>query len=160
MYLDKYKKAEYNYYIKFNERGFFIMKKSIVKVLALALVAVMMCAVLASCSAPASNPDDAEKALKDNGYTVVRVDNSGFGAIGLAVFTAVGIEGIETVITATNGDEAITVFYFADADAANAEWEDVQKWSEDEQDEDSDWVLKKSGKMIYAGTKEAIKAAK
>ncbi len=136
------------------------MKKSIVKILTLALVAVMMCAVLVSCAAPASNPDDAEKALKDNGYTVVRIDNSGIGAIGLAVFTAVGIEDIETVITGTDGDEAITIFYFEDAEAANEQWEDVQEWSADEKDEDSDWVLKKSGKMIYAGTKEAVKAAK
>ncbi len=135
------------------------MKKSIVKVLALSL-AVMMCVALVACGAPASNPDDAEKALKDNGYVVVRVDDEGLGGLAMAAFKLAGIDNVATVITGTNGDEAITIFYFDEAADANAEWEDVQKWSDDESDDDSDWVLKKSGKMIYAGTKNAVKAAK
>ena len=41
--------------------------KKFVRILCLTLVAVMLCAVLASCGGPAKNPDDAVAALKDNG---------------------------------------------------------------------------------------------
>ncbi len=136
------------------------MKKSIVKVIALSLVAVMMCALLVSCGAPNANPDKAEKALKDNGYVVVRIDNEGLGALGLAVFTAAGIDGIETAITATNDEgESVTIFYFGESADANDVWEAVQEYSDGEKDDESDWVIKKSGKMIYFGTKAGAKAA-
>lgn len=137
------------------------MKKSIIKVLALSLVAVMMCLALVSCGAPNSDPEKAAKALKDNDYTVTTVENSGLGAIAMAVFTAAGIEDLECVVSGTNADgEHVTIFYFEDSKAANEEWEDVKAYFEDEEDDDSDWTIKKSGAMIYYGTSAGIKAAK
>ena len=136
------------------------MKKSIVRILALSLVAVMMCVVLVSCGVPNSDPEKAAKALKDNDYTVTTVEDSGLGAIAMGVFKAAGIEDLECVVSGTNKDgEHVTIFYFEDSKAANAEWEDVKGYFEDQED-DSDWTIKKSGAMIYYGTSAGIKAAK
>lgn len=137
------------------------MKKSIIKVLALVLVVVMSCTLLVAC-APAKDPADAKAALEKNGYTATKIDNEGLAAIGFAIFTAAGIEDLKSVVSGTNDDgEHVTIFYFEDADAANDEWEDVQKYADGEKDdEESDWVLKKSGNMIYFGTKAGVKAAK
>ena len=136
------------------------MKKSIVKILALSLVAVMMCVVLVSCGGPNADPEKAAKALKDNDYAVETIENSGLGALAMAAFAAAGIEDLDCVVTATNKDgEHVTIFYFEDSKAANAEWEDVKGYFEDKED-DSDWTIKKSGAMIYYGTSAGIKAAK
>ena len=138
------------------------MKKSIVKVLALALVAVMMCAMLVSCGGPNADPDKALEALKENGVTwAVKDDTVTPGLLKLA-----GIDGVDCVVSGTGkiDDEYahITIIYFDEAADANDAWEDVQEEAEkDKKDaEDSEWVVKKSGKMIYYGTKNAIKAAK
>ena len=45
------------------------MKKTIVRILALSLVAIMMCFALVACDAPNADPDKALEALKDNGVT-------------------------------------------------------------------------------------------
>ncbi|MBQ8408037.1 MAG: hypothetical protein IJY39_04160 [Clostridia bacterium] len=138
------------------------MKKSIVKVLALTLVAVMMCLALVSCGGPAKDPADAKAALDENGYTATKIDNDGLGALALAALSVAGIKDVECVVSGTNSDgEHVTIIYFEDKDAANAEWEDVQAYAEDEKDdEETDWVVKKSGNMIYFGTKAGVKAAK
>lgn len=136
------------------------MKKSIIKVLALALVAVMMCA-LVSCGAPAKDPADAKAALDENGYVATKLDNEGLGKLAFAAFELAGIDGATNVVSGTNGDgEHVTIFYFEDAAAANEQWEDVQEYAEKEKDDDSDWTVKKSGNMIYFGTSAGIKAAK
>lgn len=51
-------------------KGIFIMKKSIIKVLALALVAVMMCAVLVSCGGPSGEYGSDDYTLKFSGSKV------------------------------------------------------------------------------------------
>lgn len=137
------------------------MKKSIVRIFALSLVAIIMCVTLASCATPNADPEKALAALKDNGYTAEKVEDSGLGAIAIGLLKAAGIDGVKTVVSGTNKDgEHITIFYFEDSAAANAEWEDVQKYADGEKDDDSEWVVEKSGKMIYFGTKNAVKAAK
>ena len=136
------------------------MKKSI-RLIALALVAVMMTLALVSC-APAKDPADAKAALSDNGYAATKIDNEGLGALAFAVFTAAGIEDLESVVSGTNSDgEHVTILYFEDYAAANDQWEDTKEYADKEKkDEDSDWVVKKSGNMIYFGTKAGVKAAK
>jgi hypothetical protein len=134
------------------------MKKSI-RIIALALVAVMMCVTLVAC-APAKDPADAKAALEDAGYVVTKLDNEGLGKLAFAAFELAGIEGAKNVVSATKDGEHITIFYFEDNAAANAEWEDVQEYATGEKDEESDWVCKKSGNMIYFGTSAAVKAAK
>ena len=137
------------------------MKKSIIKVLALALVVVMSCALLVAC-APAKDPADAKAALEENGYAVTKLDNEGLGKLAFAAFEIAGIENATNVVSGTNNDgEHVTIFYFEDNAAANDEWEDVQEYANDEnKDDESDWVCKKSGNMIYFGTKAGVKAAK
>jgi len=127
------------------------MKKTL-RLLSLALVLVMTVALLASCGGPNKNPEKAKEALEDAGYTVTLVDSFA------------GFEGIEKYLTAfkmsedMSDMEMITIYYFEDSAAAKDAWEDIQKEAEELDDEDL--VIKKSGKMIYAGTKEAVKAAK
>lgn len=106
-------------------------------------------------------------ALKENGYTAVKSDL--LGAAGLA---ALGIKGVDSVVTGTKTEtkddkttvETITIIYFTDANSAKTAEEKVTSKSDEEKknnkDEDSNWVFKRSGKMIYFGTKAAVKAAR
>ena len=137
--------------------------KIFAKILSLSLVAVLLCATLVAC-APAKNADDALKALEDNGYTAV--NSNLVGAAGLA---AAGIKGVDSVVTGTKTEkkddkttvETVTIIYFTDADAAKTAEEKVSGQSDKEKkDNESDWVFARSGKMIYFGTKAAVKAAR
>lgn len=131
--------------------------KKFAKVMAVALVAVMALAVLVACG-PASDPDKAVKALKDNGYTAGKVSAGSY-------------EGLTAVVTGTKGalgallgkDEFqfITIYYFESASAANDAWDSIKSESDKNSNkkDDSDWVVKKSGKIIYFGTKQAAKDA-
>ena len=134
------------------------MKKSF-KFLALSLVLVTLVAAFASCGAPAKNPDDAKAALEDNGYAVLQSDLLA-SALALA-----GIKDVDSIVSgsATIDDkfETVTILYFKDKDAANEAWENAQKYANDKkEDKAENWVVKKSGAMIYFGTPNAIKAAK
>ena len=53
--------------------------------------------------------------------------------------------------------------YFEEAADANDSWDKIQEYADKNKDDDakdSEWVCKKSGKMIYFGTKNAVAAAK
>ena len=138
--------------------------KTFAKILCLSLVAVMLCATLASC-APAAKAEDALAALKENGYPAVKSDLR--GAAGLA---ALGIKGVDSVVTGTKTetkDDKTTVEFFLRKGLANsaktAEEKVTSKSDEEKKNnkgEDSNWVFKRSGKMIYFGTKAAVKAAR
>lgn len=133
------------------------MKKTFIKIMALTLVAVMACTMLVSCGGPNADPDKAVEALKDNDYVVEKLD----GKISLAVVSAFAGD-VEAVVlgVSEDGKEAVTIFYYEDSKAANEAWDDVKKEMEKENDDETKLVIKKSGKMIYAGTEAAIKAAK
>ena len=135
--------------------------KKFVQFISLALVAVMCVALLASC-APASDPDKAEKALKDAGYTAV-VDKKLLPA-GYKVVTG---KDIDAVLTGTKTDDNknvqhVTIVYFANAEDAKTAYESLKDESDKDKKnaDESDWVFAKSGKMVYWGTKDAIKAAR
>ncbi|MBO5295011.1 MAG: hypothetical protein J6B71_07215 [Clostridia bacterium] len=134
------------------------MKKAF-RILALSLVLVTLVAALASCGGPAKDPDDALAALKDNDYVAAEDKLIIPGALKL-----LGVDGIDSVVsgTATIDDkvEHVTIIYFEDKEAANEAWEDVEKYAEDNKKDDSDWIVKKSGAMIYYGTSAGITAAK
>ena len=137
------------------------MKKTI-RLIAVAMVAVMLCLSLASCGGPNADPDKALEALKDNGVNwAVKDDTVTPGLLSLA-----GIKDVDCVVSGTGEieDEGahITILYFEDKEAADNAWDKVQEKAEDEKkdNEDSEWVCKKSGKMIYYGTKNAVKAAR
>lgn len=134
------------------------MRKNIIKITALALLAVMLCAMLVACGGPNANPDKAKEALKENGYVAEKIDSK----VGLAVYSIIAGD-VEAVVTGVNEDgEAITIFYYENAaDAKEVEEkidELLEKYGDD--DKESEWVAKRSGKMIYIGTKQAVKDAK
>ncbi len=127
--------------------------KKVVKVLAVALVCVLALAMLVAC-APNSDPDKAVSALKENGYMTVKTP---------------GVGDVECVVLATNlkTKDGITITYYKDASAAKKEWDenkdDVEAMKEElvKQGIDKDDIaVGRSGRMIYAGTKEAVKAAR
>ena len=122
--------------------------KKFVRILALSLVAVMLCASLVAC-APSKDPDKAVAALKEAGYTAVKVGDYVSG----------------TKIVEEDGEkkvEHVTIYYSDTKDDATAAMEKIQKLSDEEKgDNDSDWVgATQSGNIIYFGTKAAIKAAR
>ncbi|MBE6548179.1 MAG: hypothetical protein E7667_04795 [Ruminococcaceae bacterium] len=127
------------------------MKKTILRVVALTLIAVMACAMFVACGGPASNPEKAKEALEKNGYTVTVVDGQGVEGLDKMV------TGIKIDLEDTENSGMITIFYFESKSAANDAWEDIEKTYGDEEE---DVIVKKSGKMIYAGTEQAIKDAK
>ena len=136
------------------------MKKSI-RLLALAMVTVMLCLTLASCGGPNADPDKAVDALKENGVTWAGKD----AVIIPGALKIMGVEGVDTVVSGTGKIEDeyahITIIYFEDSASAKDAWEDVQEFADGKKNKDAkDWVCKKSGKMIYFGTKAAIAAAK
>ena len=137
--------------------------KNVLRFAAVAMVAIMLCLTLASCGGPNADPDDALAALKENGVTWAAKDNT----VLPGVYKLLGVDDVECIVSGTgkiDGEYAhVTIIYFEEKDDANDAWEKIQKESEDDKkdaDEDAEWVCKKSGKMIYYGTKEAINAAK
>ncbi len=135
------------------------MKKTM-KLIALALVLTLSVVMLASCFGPNADPEKAIESLKDNDYKAAEDDT-----VLPLVFAGLGIKDVDTVVTGTaiidDKAEHVTIVYFEDADAAKAAWEDMKEYAEkeDKDEEDTDWTIAKSGKMIYWGTKAAIKAA-
>lgn len=134
--------------------------KKFAKIMALVLVVAMGVAMLVAC-APASDPDKALSALKENGYTAAKDTR-----IAPAALLLLGVNGVDCVVSGTNGTEGkeghVTIVYFTSKDAANSAWETVQKYAKDDDEEssDSDWEIKKSGKMIYWGDSNGIKSAR
>ena len=137
------------------------MKKTVSIVCLLALM-VSCLFVFASCGAPNSDPSKALEALKENGITWAAKDTT---VIPLALKLA-GVDDVDCVVSGTgeiDGKYAhITIVYFEESEDASEAWEKTKEYAESKKDEkaESDWVCEKSGKMIYWGTKDAIKAAK
>lgn len=135
------------------------MKKAL-RLVALSLVLVTLVAAFASCGGPAKDPDDALAALKENEFAAAEDKLIIPNALKL-----LGVDGIKSVVsgTATIDEklEHVTVIYFENKDDANDAWEKVEEYAtKNDKKDDSDWVIKKSGAMIYYGTSAGIKAAK
>ncbi len=138
------------------------MKKSI-RILALAMVTVMLCLALASCGGPNADPDKALASLKDNGVTWAGKDT----IVIPAALKLLGVDGVDTVVTGTGkiDDEfaTVTIIYFDEAADAKDAMEKVESYADKNKDDDakdSEWVFKQGGKMIWYGTKNAVAAAK
>lgn len=135
--------------------------KKFTKILALCLVTVFTSLALVAC-APNSNPEKAEANLKDKGYATTRLTD----AVTLTVtelLLGCTRGDIEAIVSGTKIGEdktdTITVIYFKDASSASAVWKKAQsEYSKKDSEDDSDWVVEKSGKMIYYGTKDGVKA--
>lgn len=119
------------------------MKKLITIVTVIAIVAMLAC-VLCACA-----PKDGAAAttkLKDAGYSVATDSVVIPAAIKLATKV-----NVDTVLTATDGDEAVTAILCSSTDDAKT----VYNWCKDE---DGKTDVKKSGKWVYYGTAAGMKA--
>lgn len=137
--------------------------KNFVRIIALALVTVFVCATFASCAlmGPNADPEKAEKSLEKKGYAVdVADDKVSLGLVALKT----GLSDLECVVTAINKDDlkdSVVIYYFADKEAADKAWEKYfEKAVEVAKEQDSEVIIKKSGKMIWTGAKDAINAAR
>ena len=133
--------------------------KKLLKITALSLAMLMMVLTLASCGAPNKDPAKAKAALEENGYIVTLKD----GKLVEIVASALGIDDLDAQIVAVSKediDDYITIYYFETKDAANAAWEKIEEEADEKMKDEEDVVLKKSGTMIYYGSKNAVKAAK
>lgn len=147
------------------------MKKRITLVTSI-VVLTLVCAMLFAACAPAADPDTAKKNLKDEGYSTTVYDGDGM-VVGTALALA-GVENVNKVLVASKYSndtfEFLTVFYFDSAKDANNAVDKAKEYAKDrEKEEEKDqkkeegsieWVFGKSGKMIWFGTKAAVKAAR
>ena len=134
--------------------------KKFAKITAVALVAVLALAALVACG-PASDPKKAVKALEDKKYVVTAVigaDSSAKQLVLDGIAKAAGLEAgdIIATVTATNGNEGISITYFKNASAAKTFWDK----NKDDIEQKDGWVTKRSGSMIYTGTEQAVKDAR
>ena len=131
--------------------------KKIIKLLAMALVVLSLTFVFAC--APSSSPTKARDSLEKNGYSVALSRD----AFSLAITEGLlNLDGdLVAVITAAKEGDAITIIYFEEAEEARECFklfgDDLKDFIETETD--AEILVKQSGKMIYIGTKAAIKAA-
>ena len=135
------------------------MKKTVLRIVALALLTVMTCTLFVAC-APNADPDKAEKSLEKKDYEVKHADNKLEAA-----FMGGWYDGCEEVILAYNDEskEVVYIWYFEDKASADDAWDDIEEYAEElneeAKEEGNKIVCKKSGKMIYIGTKKAIRDA-
>ncbi|MBQ3064591.1 MAG: hypothetical protein IJC99_07340 [Clostridia bacterium] len=134
--------------------------KKFVRILTLALALLMLLATLAAC-APAKDPDKAVEALEKAEYLVNKDTR-----IQPALFKVAGYD-LTAVVSGTklSDKEAVAIYYFADAENAKKALEEVKKYADeakdDEEVDEKNWIAPtRSGKIIYFGTKGAIKAAR
>ena len=112
--------------------------------------------VLASCGKkPNEDYKTAASALEDDGYTVELKEN--FGGCAATIYA------YKNDVKEKTFDE-IYIYYFDSEDKAEAAWDLVAESYEAEQEEKkgTDYAIKcgLEGKLIYKGTKAAVKASK
>lgn len=136
--------------------------KKFTRVLALTLVAVFLVLTLVACGKkPNSNCKSAFEKLKKNNYDAALVyDRDDYNDDGIA-YTVSGRKGS----TSNNNYEMVQILYFKDKKSADAYWskheDDITGISDSmKKSLGSDYTFGKDGKMIYAGTTNAVKAAK
>lgn len=119
--------------------------KKVVSVIAVVALVAIMATVLVACVP--TDPAKAESNLKEAGYLV-------------APLPLLGVAGVDEVIMATTLEERIIIVYFESSDAASEFYgdKDYEKLLKEELGIE-DAVYKKQGKIVYLGTKEAVKAA-
>jgi len=146
------------------------MKKT-VRIIAAAMLAIMLCLTFASCAknnfdndnddekketynGPNKDPKKAEAALKEAGYTVT-----------LYEFYEADDDGVVAYLSGAKSlTDMISVAYYEDAESAKKGYEEAKEefdsMKEALGDNASDWVCKRSGKIVYMGTKAAVKASR
>lgn len=141
--------------------------KKLTRILAVALVLLTLVTVLAACSAkPNADPASAKKALEQNHYVVYASDSelpAAYAEQGVANVTyVINATRVETTKKGKQEAEGVTILYFENEAAAKAALSKATDLLNIQSSDSiaSKYVVKQSGSMIYAGTKNAIKAAK
>ena len=108
---------------------------------------------------PNSDPAKAKENLEKAGYEVILMDDE-------STLKLSGIDGLVAAITAMKGDgeedaQGVSIYYFKDADSAKkAEENEFIKAAIEAAKEEKDVSTGISGKILWMGTKAAVKAAK
>lgn len=156
--------------------------KNFVKIFAVVLVIAMSVAMFAACVP--SDPAKAEANLKEAGYKVIVTSSSSLGDIlgdiGNDLLGDTVPKNVDKTVTATKDKELVSIVYFKDKDSAKTYYdalkaeqtkvkEEVKKEFEagklteaeykEAQAEMKNTKLGKSGKVVWMGTKEGVKAA-
>ena len=130
------------------------MKKTI-KVIALAMVALMLMLALVSCGAkPNADPDKAVEALKANGYNATKSSGD-------------EDEGITATVVAYSADmkQNVSIAYCKDEASAEKQYEDAKasidglKEIAEAAGMEYNYEVGISGTVVWMGTPDAIKAA-
>ncbi len=128
------------------------MKKTITIIGIIALVAVLGVCLVACIP---NNYSKAAANLKDEGYTVISFskDDDGFEA----ATKFLGVENIVAFVSANKllAGDGIVLIYFDSASSAKSAYSEIEKQYEKQEK----MSVKRSGKVIYAGTEQAIKDA-
>lgn len=129
------------------------MKKKITIVVALAMVVAMLCLVLTAC---VPSIDKVEDNLEAKGYIVEdeendKPDEDGVVANLYAYKGSIGTSGLE--------GEMITVTWFDSTKSAKAAMDKLSEADRKELEEEG-YIIKRDGKVIISGTKQAIEDMK
>lgn len=131
------------------------MRKTL-KIVSLIALFAILATVLVACIP--NDPAKAEDNLKNAEYTVLSYKE---GDVGFSVATGfleiIGVKNVTAFVSATKGEDGIALIYFADSETAKENYTAIEEYYKEE---DKDAVIKRSGKVIYAGTEQAIKDVK
>ena len=131
------------------------MRKTL-KIVSLIALFAILATVLVACIP--NDPAKAEDNLNNAKYTVLSYKE---GDVGFSVATRfleiIGVKNVTAFVTATKGEDGIALIYFEDSAAAKENYTAIEEYYKEE---DKDAVIKRSGKVIYAGTEQAIKDVK
>ncbi len=147
------------------------MKKKIT-LIGTMIVLALVCAMFLTACGPASDPDKAKENLNDEGYSAAVYD--GDNVIVRVALAAADVSNVDKVLIASkysdDSFEFLSVLYFGSAKDANAAVEKAKEYAKNQQKEQEEeqkktdgeieWTFGKSGKMIWFGTKAAVKAAR
>ena len=143
------------------------MKKFLRTISAAILVAVTAI-MFVSCGIP-SDPAKAQSNLEKNGYSVDTTWSLALVQGAVLVDGGTSASGnVSNVIYASNDDgESVLIVYFKDTSTAKNYLSKIKDWykqatedNKDEEQKDSDTQSGRSGKVLYIGTKAAVKAVK
>ena len=132
------------------------MKKSLTLIAVVVLLVVVSAVVFTACMP--SDPTKAEKKFKDADYSVHLADTNAENIAAAAVINLlVKIEGgVTASLTASNGKYSAEVVWFEKSSDAKT----YEKFLKSKQSDDDTTYIKRDGKAVFVGDKEAYKFKK
>ncbi len=135
------------------------MKRTISIIAIIALVTVLAFTLVACMP---TDPKDAEKNLQNAGFETFVIESGSIEARSFALL----VEGFDSMVLGSDGNDGIILFYFDDSNSAKDFYADGEEsmlalFEISEEDlGDEDFEFKQSGKIVYFGSENGIKAAK